>query len=117
MVAAATTCEQVLTALPECLPLEHSLYAELTAKAHNRRGDALLLMGRTEDAITAFNTALPLAPDDSYILYNRGRAYLALGREDDARADFTAASNPKYNQPKARNLAEQALAALPDLEN
>lgn len=109
---AAAICELVLSALPECLPSKHERYAQFTAKAHNRRGDALLLMGRAEDAVAAFNTAFGLTPDDSYILFNRGRAYLALGRNQEARADFTAASSPQFNQPKARKLAEEALVKM-----
>ena len=53
---------------------------------------------------------IELAPADAYPVYNRGRAHLALGHKDEAKADFTTASNPKFNQPKARKLALKALA-------
>lgn len=108
-VKAAATCEGVLKAVRECLPEEHGLARTLAAKAHNRRGDALLLLGRAEEALAAYEAALPLAPDDAYILYNRGRARLALGLKEEAKADFTEAMKPKFNQPRARRLAEEAL--------
>jgi uncharacterized caspase-like protein len=110
--SAATTCELVLHALRDCVPPAHEMKIPLSAKALNRRGDALLLLGRADEALDAYNAALPLAPDDSYILYNRGRAHLVLGSTPEARADFTAASSTKFNQPKARKLAEEALAKL-----
>jgi hypothetical protein len=109
---AATTCELVLEALRDCLPPDHEKKAIFTAKALNRRGDALLLLGRADEALDAYNAALPITPDDSYILYNRARAHLALGNTDEAKADFTSAMNTKFNQPKARKLAEEALAKL-----
>jgi hypothetical protein len=111
VVAAASTCELVLRTLPECLPQTHALAAQLTAKAHNRRGDALILLGRVDEAIEEFDAAMPLMPEDYYIVYNRGRAHLALGNNDAAKADFMAASS-QSKQPKARKLAEQALAGM-----
>jgi hypothetical protein len=109
---AATTCELVLEALRDCLPPDHEKKATFTAKALNRHGDALLLLGRADEALDAYNAAIPLTPDDSYPIYNRARAHLALGNTAEAKADFTAASNAKFNQPKARKLAEEALAKL-----
>ena len=110
--AAATTCELILHALRDCLPPDHAKKIPFTAKALNRRGDALLLLGRADEALEAYNAALPLTPDDSYNNYNRGRAHLALGSTAEAKADFTAAASTKYHQLKARKLAEEALAKL-----
>ncbi len=110
--SAATTCELILQALRDCLPPDHEKKIPFTAKALNRRGDTLLLLGRADEALEAYNAALPLTPDDSYILYNRGRAQLALGSTDAAKADFTEAASTKYHQLKARRLAEEALAKL-----
>lgn len=64
--------ELALEATRDCLPPEHPQKAALTAKAQNRRGDCLLILG-------------------------------------DARADFATASDAKFNQPKARKLAQAAL--------
>lgn len=108
---AAETCSAVLRVLPECLSLEHPQASSLAAKAYNRRGDALLLLGKNEAALEEFDRAVPLAPSDAYILYNRGRAHLALGQKDEAWVDFTAAMNMKPAQPGARKLAEDALKA------
>lgn len=110
--SAATTCELILNALRDCLPPDHEKKIPFTAKALNRRGDALLLLGRADEALEAYNTALPLTPDDAYILYNRGRAHLALGSTAEAKADFTEAASTKHHQFKARKLAEDALAKL-----
>ncbi|MEQ1749916.1 MAG: caspase family protein [Prosthecobacter sp.] len=105
-------CEQLITLLPECLPRSHPRFNELLAKAQNRRGDALLELGLADDALDAFNEAQVLAPDDAYILYNRGRTHLTLGDLESAKADFEAASDPKFDQPKARQLAQDELAKL-----
>ena len=107
---AMQTCVLVLEALGDCLPPGHAQRAALTAKAQNRRGDCLLLLGRAADALTAYNIAIRLAPNDAYPIFNRGRAHRALGHTDEAKADFTMATNSKFNQPKARQLALAALA-------
>ena len=111
--SAAETCADVLRVLPECLSLDHPQASTIAAKAYNRRGDALLLLGRNEAALEEFDRAVPLAPGDAYILYNRGRAHLALGDKEAARTDFNSARNLKPVQPGAKKLAEEALDAIP----
>ncbi len=106
------SCDLLIKTIPQCLPRPHSSYDDLLAKAHNRRGDSLLLIGQADEALEAFHLAHTLAPDDAYILYNRARAHLALGDKDSARVDFTSAADPKFNQPKARELAQKGLAEL-----
>jgi hypothetical protein len=49
----------------------------------------------------------------AYPFYNRGRAYLVLGKSDEAKADFTTAADPKFKQPGARKLALNALTEFP----
>ncbi len=110
--AALQSCDIILDAITECIPEQNAQRTELSAKAHSRRGDALLLLARNEDALAAFNAAIALIPNDGYILYNRGRALLALERKDDAKADFIKASDAKLKQPGARKLA---LAALEEI--
>ena len=110
---ALQTCDLILSALADCLPADHAQHAALTAKAHNRRGDALLLLGRPEDALAAFNAAAALTPGDPYVIYNRGRALLALDRKEEAKADFTTAAGAKFKHSGARQLALHALAKLP----
>ncbi|WP_395741392.1 caspase family protein [Prosthecobacter sp.] len=111
--AVAANCEFILHALRDCLPPDHASKIPFTAKALNRRGDALLLLGRASEALDAYNAALPLTPDDAYILYNRGRAYQALGETDKARADFTAIADEKFKSTGAKKLAREALTKLP----
>ena len=103
-------CDLILSAIADCAPADQR--DALSAKAHNRRGDALLLLDRADDALGAFNAAADLAPGDPYIFYNRGRAFLALNRSEEAKADFTTASDAKFKQSGARKLALQALAKM-----
>jgi predicted negative regulator of RcsB-dependent stress response len=110
--AIVQSCDLILSALGDCLPSEHAQHAALTAKAHSRRGDALLLLGKAEDALAAFDAALALTPGDAYILCNRATALLALGRKDEARADFTKAATVAAKKSGARRLATEALAAM-----
>ena len=110
--AALQSCDIILAAIAECVPEQNAQRTELSAKAHSRRGDALLLLTRNEEALAAFNAAVALTPNDAYILYNRGRALLALDRKDEAKADFIKASDAKLKQPGARKLALAALAEL-----
>ena len=107
--ASMKTCQLALDAIRDCLPADHPRRAELTAMAQNRLGDCLFLSGKTADAVQSYNIAIELAPADAYPIYNRGRAYLALGKSAEAKADFTTAADPKFNQASARKLALKAL--------
>ncbi|MGL4399201.1 MAG: caspase family protein [Luteolibacter sp.] len=111
--AAMKTCQLSLDAIRDCLPADHVRRAGLSAMAHNRLGDCLFLSGKTDAAIKSYNSAIELAPADAYPFYNRGRAYLVLGKSDEAKADFTTAAGPKFNQPAARKLALKALSEFP----
>jgi hypothetical protein len=105
---ALATCDALLAAMAEDLPAD----AAVTAKAHNRRGDALLLLARPADALAAYEAAFALTPEDRYIRYNRGQALVALDRKEEARGEFSAAAAPDGKQAGARKLAREALAAL-----
>ena len=107
--AAMKTCQLALEAIRDCLPPDHPRHAALTAMAQNRLGDALFLSGKTDAAIKSYNIAIELAPADAYPFYNRGRAYLVLGKSDEAKADFTTAADTKFKQLGARKLALKAL--------
>ncbi len=107
--ATLETCQLALDAVRDCLPPDHSRRAELTAMARNRLGDCYFLSGKAEVAIESYNIAVELAPTDAYPIYNRGRAYLVLGKSEEAKADFTTAADPKFKQPGARKLALKAL--------
>ena len=111
-ITAAAACDLVLRALPDCVPPQNPRYADLAVKAHNRRGDALLLLGRSEKALSAYNAALELSPNDAYVLCNRGYAHLALGQATEARADFEAAMKNAGDKSNARKLAREALQKI-----
>lgn len=110
--AAEEACDAILRALPDCVRPDSPQFAELKFKAHNRSGDALLLLDRSPEALAAYNAALELRPTDAYALLNRGHTYLALGQKKEARADFEAALKNSANQPKAKKLARHALEQL-----
>ncbi len=101
---AETACDSILKALPDCVPQESPQFAELKFKALNRRGDALCLLGRTEEAVAEYDAALELRPKDAYALLNRGNAFIVLGDTGEARADFEAAVKNAAINRRRRNL-------------
>jgi Caspase domain/TPR repeat len=105
-------CDVVLESVGDLVATDHVTRTVVMAKAHNRRGDALLLLDKADQALEAYNTALSLTPNDGYVLYNRGMALLRLERTDEARADFTKVASAGTKQPGARKLANEALAAM-----
>jgi tetratricopeptide (TPR) repeat protein len=105
-------CNLILSALTDCLPADHVQHATLSAKAFNRQGDALLLLRQPQDALASFDTAARLDPADGYVLYNRGRALLAMNRKDEARADFATAAGARFKRSGVHRLAQEALAAM-----
>lgn len=105
-------CTVSLELIESCLPPSHPRRPELTGKARNRLGDCQMLLGKPDKALESYHAAVSLLPDDAYPLYNRGRAYQALDRKDEAKADFEAAAGPKFKQPAARKLALEALKGL-----
>ncbi len=109
----AATCRTALDLIRDCLPESHRRRDELSAKANNRLGDCLMLLGKPEEALPVYQIASSLAPDDAYPLYNRGRAKLALGDTAGARSDFESAAGPRFRQPLARKLAREALGKIP----
>ena len=109
---ALKTCDLVLSAIADLLSSDHPQRGILNAKAQNRRGDALLLLGRPKEALASYNAAAALDPNDAYILYNRGRAFLALDRKDEAKADFTTAAGAKFKRSGAHKLALDALLEM-----
>lgn len=109
VIASAATCDWVLELLKEVVPADHERLGELTAKAHNRRGDARLLLGQAEAALADFDEALKLTDEDAYIFYNRGCALWALNRQDEALVEFQRAAGPGFSQPGAKRLAQEAL--------
>ncbi len=106
------SCDLLLAAIPECIPGSNPQQGTLSAKAHSRRGDALLLLGRAEEALEAFDKAIVLTPEDGYVRYNRGMALLRLERREEAKAELASVADVKTKQPGARKLAAKALAEM-----
>lgn len=105
-------CTVSLELIETCLPPSHPRRDELKGKACNRLGDCQMLLGKPDKALESYNSAVSLLPSDAYPRYNRGRAYQALGRKAEAKADFEAAAGPDFKQPAARKLALEALKGL-----
>lgn len=108
----AEQCGELTKIIPSLVPNEHPRFRGLQAKAFSRYGDALLVLGKPTEAHAAFKAAVSVDPEDAYLLYNRGRAALALGNKEDAKADFNAAAGPRFSQPGAKRLALEALNSL-----
>jgi len=67
------------------------------AAVHLARGNALLALGRPDEALASLDRALALAPGDVLASYNRGNVLLVLGRRIEAVAAYERAvgSNPR----------------------
>jgi serine/threonine protein kinase len=63
------------------------------AYIYNNRGVTYYKLGEIEAAITDYNRALALNPEDTLALCNRGNARRKRGRMEDALADYDAAIN------------------------
>ena len=56
----------------------------LDMAAHNRRGNALVALGRPDEAMAAYDAALAIAPDNAEALNNRSVTLLKLEKCDAA---------------------------------
>ena len=82
-----------------------------------RRGNVLRDSMRAEDALTCYDRALRLTPDNVQAHYNRGNALLALNRPDDALASYDRALRLKPDYADAhynRGVALQHLGRSAD---
>jgi tetratricopeptide (TPR) repeat protein len=91
--------------------------------ARNNLGDALLNLNQTNAAISEFQEALRLMPDDASIQYNLGVALTMKGQDDAAARYFQAAIRlkPNYAEPHsflglALNKKGQTNAAISEFE-
>ena len=76
--------------------------------AHDNLGVAYSTLGRWPEAVTAFQQAIRLQPDDTVAHYNLGVAYSNLGRSQDAVAAYQQVIRLKHNDARAH----LALAAV-----
>ena len=82
---------QVIELIQEVVNANSSRSIELIqrfAEAYNRRGDAYLSKGNSEDAIADFNKAIELNSEFAEAYHYRGLAYFLKGNFDDAIADL-----------------------------
>ena len=64
-------------------------------KTYNNLGESYLEIGKTDESIEAFNSALGSNPDFDRARYNLGRAYLKLGNRDMAQVQYEILRNSK----------------------
>lgn len=87
---------------------ELALQQEERAATHNRLGVALARLGRTEEALAAFQRAVALDANQPSAWTNLGNAYQELGRLDEAREAYERALDLDPDHP----LAHHNLGAL-----
>jgi Flp pilus assembly protein TadD len=90
----------ILSATPTADELEKHSQAEIS----NFLGAELLKQGDPILALEKFNLALSLSPDLWEARYNRGLAYLQLGRHDDAFADLNLCLQVRPDEPNTLRL-------------
>ncbi len=96
--------------------------SEAKIKAYVKRGNAYLMDGDNDLAITDFDSALVLAPGLPVALYRRGKANLKKNLDDEAIADFDAVlqDNPfhafaKYMRGRAKEKKGDKAGAKKDI--
>jgi Flp pilus assembly protein TadD len=67
---------------------ETALTLGADANTYSNLGVIYYKMGRLEDAVTQYQEALKLKPNDAEVLSNLAAAYVQLGRLDDAQAEY-----------------------------
>ncbi|CAN5344498.1 hypothetical protein BH10ACI2_BH10ACI2_08520 [soil metagenome] len=65
------------------------------AKTYNNLGESYFEVGRTDDSIESFNSALSSNPDFERARFNLGRAYVKLGNKEMAQAQYEILKNAK----------------------
>jgi tetratricopeptide (TPR) repeat protein len=84
------------------------LATEGLAGTYDNRGNAYDNRGLHDQAISDYNQALALKPDDAEAYFNRGDTFEKLGRRDEAIADYRSALNYDPND----DASKRALARL-----
>jgi tetratricopeptide (TPR) repeat protein len=69
--------------------------------AKQARGKALMRLGRTREALEAWNSAISDDDEDPYSFLGRADAFLRLGQVDQALADFELALQHAWDRPDA----------------
>jgi tetratricopeptide (TPR) repeat protein len=90
-------------AIPIELYKQNQIAKVITSVDYNNRGLAKSALGKKEDAISDYDMAIKLAPNDSAAYYNRGLAKYDLGKKEDAIADYDQAIKLAPNDSAAYN--------------
>jgi tetratricopeptide (TPR) repeat protein len=77
------------------------LAAPTSPAAMADRAAVLHLLGRREEALSAYSRAIAAAPEDAQTIVNRGWTYESLDRLEDARRDFAKALSVEPSQVEA----------------
>jgi tetratricopeptide (TPR) repeat protein len=78
--------------------VRYSQTPENVARAYHERGDAYITLGQTQRAISDYDQAIVLDPNDAYYYSDRGKAYQALGKAEQAQRDFDKAKELLANE-------------------
>jgi len=90
--------------------LEHCFdESDIDAIAQNRKGNALLDLGRFEEALQAYDEAIRLESDNEWFWLNKGVALLELRRYKEADTVFAKVLSINPNNDDARVLRDECL--------
>ena len=67
---------------------KNAIESSISAEAYINRGDKFYNQGNYEAAISEYNEAIHLNPNDARAYYNRGTAKSKLGKHFDAISDY-----------------------------
>lgn len=88
-----------------------------TSSEYQTRGDGFFKDGKAAKAVTAYNKALKLNPDNFSVYASRGSAYFFMGEYQLAAEDFMQVLKANPYQVDAYTALGSALAALGDYQN
>jgi tetratricopeptide (TPR) repeat protein len=95
---------------------EHGGFEDRVVEAQRLRGQALLRLGRLEEATGALEQSLLLDPSDRTMRYHLGRTYRSLGRLGDAAAMATELIEEEAGDRAAQLLLAETLDDQGDVE-
>lgn len=104
-------------------PKQTAYVRQLTAWAHNRRGELFADTGFEQEALADFVAAVELEPSNWRALHNRGVSFATAGQYAEAAADFDAVLKTKpdfaaawFNRGELRSQQEDFRSAVSDYD-